>query len=341
MRTIEWKDGVVLTIDQTLLPGKLVFLKLHTCQEIAHSIKSMKIRGAPLIGVAAAYGLALTAFHSQAQTGKELVKEIEAAAELLKRTRPTGVNLYWAVNRILDKLCNMPSSSAKHIIDSAVAEAEKIADEDVTINREIGRHGSALIRDGDTVMTHCNAGRLATVDYGTALGVIRSAWEQGKRLRVFATETRPRLQGSRLTAYELIHDNIPTTLITDGMVGYVLSKRLINQVIVGADRIMNDAVVNKIGTFTVAVLAHEHQVPFYVAAPISTFDLSQSSKSLVIEERSSDEVTYFGSEHVAPSGVDVLNPSFDITPMKYVTGIICEKGFYSPKDLRKLEKWRK
>lgn len=324
-----------MTIDQTLLPQKVDFLKLHTCEEVASAIKNMKIRGAPLIGVAAAYGLALTAFHSQARTSQELTKQIEESAELLRKTRPTGVNLFWAVDRVLKKMRRAYDSSVKSVVDAVVDEAQKIADEDVQINRKIGEHGSKLICNRDTVLTHCNAGSLATVDYGTALGVIRSAWDQGKKVKVFATETRPRLQGARLTAYELKRDGIPTTLITDSMVGYVMSKRLVNKVVVGADRIVRDAVVNKIGTYTIAVLAHEHGVPFYVAAPTSTFDLLHTSNDVVVEERSPDEVTHFSSEPIAPNGVDALNPAFDVTPMKYVSAIICENGIYTPEDLKK------
>lgn len=324
-----------MTIDQTLLPQKVTFLKLRTCQDVASAIKNMKIRGAPLIGVAAAYGLALTAFHSQTRTRRELIKQIEESAELLRKTRPTGVNLFWAVDRILKKLRGTSGSSVKSVVDAVVMEAQKMADEDVQINRKIGEQGSKLIRNGDRVLTHCNAGSLATVDYGTALGVIRSAWEQGKKVKVFVTETRPKLQGARLTAYELKRDGIPATLITDSMVGYVMSKRMVDKVVVGADRIVRDAVVNKIGTFTIAVLAHEHGVPFYVAAPTSTFDLLRASSDVVIEERNSDEVTHFGSEHIAPNGVEALNPAFDVTPMKYVSAIICEKGVYTLEDMKK------
>jgi len=292
----------------------------------------MKIRGAPLIGAAAAYGLALTASRSRAKNKTELIRQIKISAELLKKTRPTGVNLFWAVDRVLEK-ARRTSGSVDQVARVAVEEAKRIADEDVQMNKKIGKRGSKLIEDGDTVLTHCNAGSLATVDYGTALGVIRAAWEQGKRINVVVTETRPKLQGSRLTAYELKRDRIPFTLITDGMVGYVMSKRLVNKVVVGADRIVRDAVVNKIGTYSIAVLAHEHQIPFYVAAPTSTFDLTRSSQDVIIEERESEEVTHFGSESVAPKGVKVLNPAFDVTPMKYISAVICEKGIFS------VERW--
>jgi methylthioribose-1-phosphate isomerase len=215
-----------------------------------------------------------------------------------------------------------------------VDEANRIADEDVEMNKKIGEQGSKLISDGDVVLTHCNAGALATVDYGTALGVIRAAWEQGKKMKVIATETRPKLQGARLTAYELKRLRIPFTLITDSMVGYVMFKGLVNKVVVGADRIVQDAVVNKIGTYSIAVLAHEHHIPFYAAAPSSTFDLAHTFKDVVIEERNPEEVTHILSKPIAPKGTKALNPAFDITPMKYVTGIICEKGVFTGKDLK-------
>jgi len=309
------------------------------CRQVASAIKDMKIRGAPLIGVAAAYALALTAYNSKAKTKEELIKEIEKSASLLKKTRPTAVNLFWAVDRMVRK-ARENTGTAKTVAKAVIEEACKMADEDVEANRKMGEHGSAVLNDGDVILTHCNAGSLATVDYGTALGVIRVAWEQGKKVSVIATETRPKLQGARLTAYELQQDGIPVTLITDGMVGYVMQKRLVDRVIVGADRIVRAAVINKIGTFGVAVLAHEHDIPFYVAAPTSTFDLAHSASEVVIEERNPDEVTHFGAQKIAPNGVEVLNPAFDITPMQYVTAIICETGVLSPKDLERHAKWK-
>jgi methylthioribose-1-phosphate isomerase len=312
---------------------------MKDCRQVAFAIRDMKIRGAPLIGVAAAYALALTAYNSKAKTKKEVIKEIEKSASLLKKTRPTAVNLFWAVDRMVRK-ARENTGTAKTVAKAVIEEACKMADEDVEANRKMGEHGSALLNDGDVILTHCNAGSLATVDYGTALGVIRVAWEQGKKVSVIATETRPKLQGARLTAYELQQDGIPVTLITDGMVGYVMQKRLVDRVIVGADRIVRDAVINKIGTFGVAVLAHEHNIPFYVAAPTSTFDLAHSASEVVIEERNPDEVTHFGAQKIAPNGVEVLNPAFDITPMQYVTAIICETGVLSPKDLERHAKWK-
>ncbi|MGB9713763.1 MAG: S-methyl-5-thioribose-1-phosphate isomerase [Candidatus Bathyarchaeales archaeon] len=333
-RTIEWRNGKVVTIDQTRLPHETVFLELKTCEEVAEAIKTMKIRGAPLLGAAAAFALALAAYNSKAKTTEKLVKEMEKAAETLKGTRPTAFNLFWAIDRILEKAKTF-NGNAENLAAFVVKEAQKIADEDVEANRSIGKHGASLIAHGDIILTHCNAGALATVGYGTALGVIRAAWENGKRIRVIATETRPKLQGARLTTYELKRDGIPVTLITDSMVGYVMHKQLVNKVVVGADRIVKDAVINKIGTFTIAVLAKEHNIPFYVAAPKSTFDLTRTSADVVIEERSPEEVTYVGSERIAVEGIDVLNPAFDITPLEYVTAIICESGILYKEDFGK------
>ncbi len=336
MRTIEWKNGVVVTIDQSRLPRRLVYLQLRRCREVASAIKSMKIRGAPLIGVACAYGLALTAYSSRASTKAEFVRQIENSVAMLRGTRPTGANLFWAVDRVQKKVYAFSGSTVSDLRKLVVNEAQQMADEDVRVNREIGRNGSRLIEDGDTVLTHCNAGALATVEYGTALGVIRAAWEGGKKIDVIATETRPKLQGARLTAYELKSEGIPFCLITDSMVGYVMSKGLVDKAVVGADRIVCDAVVNKIGTYSIAVLAHEHKVPFYVAAPFSTFDLEHSTKDVVIEERNPEEVTCFHSRKVAPIGTRALNPAFDITPMKYVTAVVCEKGVLTPEDVKRL-----
>jgi methylthioribose-1-phosphate isomerase len=335
MRTIEWKKGVVVTINQTKLPHRKALLKLRTCREVASAIKTMKIRGAPLIGATAAYALALTAYHSKAQNKRALIKQLEESAGLLKETRPTGVNLFWAVEKVLTK-ARSASGSVEELVEAVVNEAQRIADEDVQMNKKMGEYGVELLNNGDVVLTHCNAGSLATVDYGTALGVIRAAWEKGKKIRVIATETRPKLQGSRLTAYELKRDGIPFTLITEGAVGYVMSNRTVTKVIVGADRIVRDAVVNKIGTYTIAVLAHEHHIPFYVAAPSSTLDLIHTSTDVVIEQRNPEEVTHLDSKRVAPQGVKALNPAFDITPMKYVTAVICEKGVLSGEALEKL-----
>jgi methylthioribose-1-phosphate isomerase len=334
MRTIEWQDGTVITIDQTRLPHETVTLKITTIDEMAEAIKNLRVRGAPLLGAAAAFGLALTAFHSKANSKENLLAELENSAKILKSTRPTAVNLFWAVDRILGK-ARVYSGNAEELKSLVIREAQRIADEDAEANRAMGKNGAELINDGDVILTHCNAGELATVEYGTALGVIRAAWKQGKKIKVIATETRPLLQGARLTVYELKRDGIPVTLITDSMVGYVMHKRLVDKVVVGADRIVQDAVVNKIGTFTIAVLAHEHGVPFYVAAPKSTFDLTRKAADVIIEERNPAEVTHFGSQQVATSGIGVLNPAFDITPLKYVSAIIHESGIYYKQDFGK------
>ncbi|MEM3161893.1 MAG: S-methyl-5-thioribose-1-phosphate isomerase [Candidatus Bathyarchaeia archaeon] len=335
MRTIEWRDGVVLAVNQLKLPLEMELLELRTFEDVAEAIKTMKIRGAPVIGVAAAYALALAAYHSKAKNREELVVELEKAANALRATRPTAVNLFWAIDRILGKIVET-HGEVRELVSAIISEAKAIAEEDVTVNRRIGMHGAAMIKDGDTVLTHCNAGALATVDYGTALGVIRAAVEQGKKVRVIATETRPKLQGARLTAYELKRDGIPVTLIADTMVGYVMHRRMVDKVIVGADRIVMDAVINKIGTYQIAVLAKSHNIPFYVAAPKSTFDLNRTSAEVTIEERSPHEVTHIGRERIAPEGVDVLNPAFDITPLEYVTAIICEDGILYKEDIDKI-----
>jgi methylthioribose-1-phosphate isomerase len=335
-RTIEWRNGTVTTIDQSRLPWETGILEMRSCGDVVEAIKTMKIRGAPLLGAAAAFALALTAYHSKSKSKDELVYELEKAAEILRGTRPTGVNLFWAIDRILAKAREF-SGSAEALAAFVVEEANRIADEDAALNRMIGKYGAELIHDGDVVLTHCNAGALATVEYGTALGVIRTAWEQGKKISVIATETRPKLQGARLTVYELKRDGIPVTLITDNMVGYVMYKRLVNKVVVGADRIVQDAVINKIGTFTIAVLAKEHGIPFYVAAPKSTFDLTHTSADVTIEERKPEEVTQIGSLRIAAEGVNALNPAFDITPLDYVTAIICESGILYKKDFDKFK----
>ncbi|HJW65936.1 MAG TPA: S-methyl-5-thioribose-1-phosphate isomerase [Candidatus Bathyarchaeia archaeon] len=336
MRTIKWCDGTVLTIDQTRLPHEIVTLELKTVEQMAEAIKTLKIRGAPLLGAAAGFALALAAYHSTARNKKKLLVELDEAGTKIKNTRPTAVNLFWAIDRVLCK-AKCVSGNIEELKSYVVQEAQRIADEDAEANLAIGRNGADLIHDGDTVLTHCNAGELATVEYGTALGVIRAAWNQGKKIEVIATETRPLLQGARLTAYELIRDGIKVTLITDNMIGYVMHKRLVNEVVVGADRIVQDAVINKIGTFTVAVIAKEHGVPFYVAAPTSTFDLTRTSTDVVIEERNPTEVTHIGSQQVAASGVGVINPAFDITPLTYVSAIISETRVYDKTDFPKFK----
>jgi methylthioribose-1-phosphate isomerase len=334
IRTIRWQNGVVITVDQTKLPLETVNLKIKTVDEMAKAIRNLSVRGAPLLGAAAGFGLALTAHNSEANCVSELLAELEDAAKVIKATRPTAVNLFWAIERVLGKARDF-SGTVKELKALVIQEAQQIADEDAEANHAIGKNGAMLINDGDVVLTHCNAGELATVEFGTALGVIRAACEQGKKVKVIATETRPLLQGARLTAYELKRDKIPATLITDSMVGYVMQKRLVDKVVVGADRIVQDAVINKIGTFTIAVLAHLFRVPFYVAAPKSTFDLTRKSTDVVIEERKPVEVTHYGGQRIAAEGIRVLNPAFDITPLKYVSAIIYEDGVYHQNDFAK------
>jgi len=285
----------------------------------------MRIRGAPLLGVAAAYGLAVTAYRSRASNTARMIRELERSASLLVGTRPTGANIRWAVQRIMNK------ATAFNIVEDlrefVLEEADRIRDEDIQSNVNIGRYGASLLEDGDTVLTHCNAGALATAGYGTALGVVRAAIHEGKRINVIATETRPLLQGARLTAYELASEHIPVTLITDSMVGYVMQQGHVSKVVVGADRIFRTGhVVNKIGTYTISVVAKKHNVPFYVAAPLSTFDFTGSVESVVIERRREEEVLFLEGRRMAPRGVSALNPAFDITPPQNVTVIVTEKG---------------
>ena len=337
MRMIKWQNGTVITPDQTKLPLQEVTLEIKSVEQMAEAIKMLRVRGAPLLGAAAGFGIALAAFNSKAKTREKLLSDLETAGTIIKRQRPTAVNLFWGVDRVLNKAKSATGTLAE-IKASAIEEAQKIADEDAAQNHAIGKNGSVLIKDGDTILTHCNAGELATVEYGTALGVIRAAWEEGKKIKVIADETRPLLQGARLTAYELKRDGIPVTLITDNMAAYVMRKGLVNLVIVGADRIVQDAVFNKIGTYGVAVLAHEHKIPFYVAAPKSTFDLTCKAVDVTIEERKPEEVTHVGCQQTAPDGVAVMNPAFDATPLKYVTAIITENHVYYSKDFAAFKK---
>ena len=336
MRMIKWQNGAVITPDQTKLPLQEVTLEIKTVEQMAEAIKVLRVRGAPLLGAAAGFGVALAACNSKAKTRDKLLADLETAGTIIKRQRPTAVNLFWGVDRVLNK-AKSTTGTMEQVKAAVIEEAQKIANEDAAQNRAIGKNGSVLIKDGDTILTHCNAGELATVEYGTALGVVRAAWEEGKKIKVFADETRPLLQGARLTAYELKRDGIPVTLITDNMAGYVMKKGMVNKVIVGSDRIVQDGVVNKIGTYSVAVLAHEHGIPFYVAAPKSTFDLAHKSSDVIIEERRPEEVTHIGSQQIAPDGINVFNPAFDITPLKYVAAIICETQVYYSKDFGKFK----
>jgi methylthioribose-1-phosphate isomerase len=337
MRMIKWQNGTVITPDQTKLPLQEVTLEINSVDQMAEAIKTLRVRGAPLLGAAASFGIALAAYHSNATSREKLLVELENAGSVIKRQRPTAVNLFWGVDRVLNK-AKAVKGTVEDVQKAVIFEAQQVADEDASQNREIGKHGSILIKDGDTILTHCNAGELATVEYGTALGVIRAAWEEGKKIKVIADETRPLLQGARLTAYELKRDGIPVTLITDNMAGYVMSKGLVNLVIVGADRIVQDAVFNKIGTYSVAVLAHEHKIPFYVAAPKSTFDLTQKATNIEVEERDPQEVTHIGRVQIAPKGIEVMNPAFDATPLKYVNAIVTESRIIYNKDFGDFKK---
>jgi methylthioribose-1-phosphate isomerase len=325
IETIQWIDDCVVMIDQRRLPLEEKYVTCRTYEEVAAAIRDMTIRGAPAIGVAAALGVALGVLHAPEDS---LDPQFEAICDTLAGTRPTAVNLFWAIDRMKRLYGSLRGQPIAEIRRRLIEEAVRVREEDIAICRAIGRHGAALVPDARTVLTHCNAGALATAGYGTALGVIRAAIESGKKVDVFADETRPFLQGSRLTVWELEQDGIPTTLITDNMAGHFLKSGRIGCVVVGADRIAaNGDVANKIGTYSVAVLARENQVPFYVAAPLSTLDLTLASGDLIpIEQRAASEVTHVFGHAVAPAGATVENPAFDVTPARYVTAIITEKG---------------
>jgi len=325
VETIQWTDSGVVMIDQTRLPLEEVYVTCKTYEEVAAAIRDMIIRGAPAIGVAAAMGVALGVLHADEEC---LDSQMAVICDTLARTRPTAVNLFWGIDRMRRLYESLRGRPIDEIRQRMVQEAVLVREEDIAINRAMGSYGAPLVPDGKTVLTHCNAGALATAGYGTALGVIRAAVESGKRVDVFADETRPFLQGARLTVWELQKDSIPTTLITDNMAGHFMRSGRIGCVVVGADRIAaNGDVANKIGTYSVAVLAHENGVPFFVAAPISTLDLSlPSGDRIPIEQRSADEVTHVFGHQVAPSGTAVENPAFDVTPARYVTAIVTERG---------------
>jgi methylthioribose-1-phosphate isomerase len=337
VETIEWTPAGVVMIDQTRLPLHEEYVTCRTYEDVAAAIRNMVIRGAPAIGVAAAMGVALGVAH--ADSG-ELDGQMEQICDTLARTRPTAVNLFWAIDRMRNLYASLRGRPLTEIRERLAAEAQQIRLEDIAINQAIGRHGADLVPDGKTVLTHCNAGALATAGYGTALGVIRAAVEAGKKVDVFADETRPFLQGARLTVWELQQDHIPATLITDNMAGHFLKSGRIGCVVVGADRIAaNGDVANKIGTYSVAVLAKENGVPFFVAAPISTLDLTLASGDLIpIERRPDAEVTHLFGNPVAPEGTQVENPAFDVTPNRYVTAIITERGVARAPYLESLRK---
>ena len=326
VKAIEWVNGRVRLLDQTRLPHQEAYLELEDYPQMTAAIREMRVRGAPLIGIAAAYGMALGARHIEAPNMNDFLARLRPIAEALAATRPTAINLSWALKRMT--LAAEAAADPQAAREALVAEALRIHQENTDADRRLGQHGAQLIPAGSAVLTHCNTGSLATGGYGTALGVIRTAWEQGKLSRVYVSETRPLLQGTRLTAWELARDGIPATLIADSAAGFLMRRHAIACVIVGADRIAaNGDVANKIGTYTLAVLAREHAIPFYVAAPTSTIDLATASGDQIpIEERPAEEVTTFAGVTVTPAGIEALNPAFDVTPHRYVSAIVTERG---------------
>ncbi len=328
IQTLEWTDHGVRFLDQTKLPTEETYVTCKTHEQVADVIRNMVVRGAPAIGVAAAMGIALGVNNSKAESIGDLKRDFDQISDVIGKTRPTAVNLFWAIRRMQEKFERVRIRPVAHIKQALIEEAQRMHAEDIAANQAMGRHGAALMPSEGGVLTHCNAGALATAGYGTALGVIRAAVEQGKKIHDYADETRPFLQGSRLTAWELMKDGIPTTVIADNMAGVMMAQGKIAAIVVGADRIAaNGDVANKIGTYTVAVLAKEHGVPFYVAAPISTVDLSTPDGSKIpIEQRNPKEVTHIAGKQMTPDGVQVENPAFDVTPAKYVAAIITERG---------------
>ena len=329
LKTVEWKNNKVVMIDQTKLPNELVFVEYSDYHDVANAIKTLIVRGAPAIGVSGAFGLALAALQSKATTKNQLLSELESARKTLYETRPTAVNLAWGLDKIMQVA--KQANEVSQIKDLIVKTAQEMADDDIKINMRMGKNGSILFDNNDTIMTHCNAGSLATVAYGTALGVIRATKESGKNVKVIATETRPVQQGSRLTAFELKHDGFDVSLIPDTAVGYSMANKLVNKVVVGADRVLRTGhVYNKIGTYQVALMAKQHGIPFYVAAPLSTFDLKSNPQDVIIEQRKGTEVTQIGDRKTAPDGINVINPAFDMTPPELISGIITEAGVAKP-----------
>ncbi len=325
LKTVEWKDNSVIMIDQTKLPNTLEFVTYTDFNDVADAIRTLVVRGAPAIGVSGAFGLALASLQCDATEKPELISYLENAKKILFETRPTAINLAWGLDKIME-VANR-ATTVEEIRNTVVETAKKMADEDIKINMEMGKNGSELFNNNDTIMTHCNAGALATVGYGTALGVIRATKDSGKNIKVIATETRPVQQGSRLTAFELKHDGIDVSLIPDTAVGYTMANGLVNKIVVGADRILRTGhVYNKIGTYQVATMAKQHNIPFYVAAPLSTFDMKSNPKDVIIEQRKASEVTGIGDKKTAPEGINVINPAFDMTPPELIAGIITEKG---------------
>lgn len=337
---VDWQDEAVILLDQRQLPTNEVYLRLTSVQDVAAAIKNMTVRGAPAIGVTAAFGLALAARESQAADFQSLTKDLDAAAQLLQATRPTAVNLSWALTRLMRLLATSRGKSLEDIKNNFLNEARLIKEQDIVSNQAIGQHGQALLEDGDTVLTHCNAGALCSAGYGTALGVIYAACENGKKLQVFADETRPLLQGARLTAWELAKNGIPTTVIADNMAASFMQSGVIKKILVGADRVaLNGDVANKIGTYGLAVLAKHHGIPFYVAAPLASLDFNcTSGKDIPIEERPSQEMTDFGGKRVVPDDVKIKNPAFDVTPSHLVTALITDQGIIEQPLARGLKK---
>ena len=331
IQTLEWTESGVVFIDQTKLPTEEVYVTCTTHQQVADVIRNMVVRGAPAIGVAAAMGIALGVKNSKATNAADLKKDFDQICEAIRQTRPTAVNLFWAIRRMTEKFESLRPRTIAEIRQAQqvmIEESQRMHAEDIAANQAMGRHGATLMPSTGGVLTHCNAGALATAGYGTALGVIRAAVEAGKKIHVYADETRPFLQGSRLTAWELMKDGIPTTVISDNMAGVMMQQGKIGAIVVGADRIAaNGDVANKIGTYTVAILAKEHGIPFYVAAPISTVDLATPDGGKIpIEQRNAREVTHIGGRQMTPDGVEIENPAFDVTPAKYIAAIITERG---------------
>ena len=326
---MEWKDNSVVMIDQTKLPNVLEYVTYTDYNQVADAIRTLVVRGAPAIGVSGAFGLALASLQSDATEKDTLISYLENAKKILFETRPTAVNLAWGLDKIME-VANQ-ATTVQEIRNNVVERAKKMAEEDIQINMSMGKNGSKLFSDNDTIMTHCNAGALATVGYGTALGVIRATKDSGKNVKVIATETRPVQQGSRLTAFELKHDEIDVILIPDTAVGYTMANGLVNKIVVGADRILRTGhVYNKIGTYQIATMAKQHDIPFYVAAPLSTFDMKSNPEDVIIEQRKASEVTGIGDKKTAPDGIDVINPAFDMTPPELISGIITENGIAKP-----------
>lgn len=340
MRTVEWDNGAVKMIDQRALPWTLEFARLETVEAVAESITNMTIRGAPAIGASAGFGMALAAQESQATTIDGLIKDLKAYADLLKKARPTAVNLAWAVDKLMAIAESGKFNSPDDIRDTLLLEAQKIADDDVAINSKMGANGATLVKDGATILHHCNTGALATVDYGTALGVVRAAFEQGKNIHVLLDETRPRLQGSRLSAWEMEQLGVSYDIIPDTAAGYYMNKGEVDIILVGADRVAaNGDFANKIGTYQLAIMAKEHGIPFYTVAPTSTIDLAlKSGDEIPIEQRDPSEVTTPYGNPIVPAHFKARNPAFDVTPHKYLSGIVTENGIARPPFVENLAK---